>query len=138
MKSPFDVDHFKNLTYSVLLNNATSQTEVGDSSKIRLVEFIDKGLSLLVPKNVCAQGHLVALTIIPNKKNIIVKKIRPDAFPDSIRLSGKVTSLEPASESSCVIGVEFDQKTEEPWNRFIELFASKQTEINRLVKAIKE
>lgn len=126
---------FQQLQFSVFLFNSTSQTEICDSSKIALSEIGDMKMDVVVPKTACALGHLILLTILPGQSGLVVKKVRGIVNPEAIRLSGKVVETEPVADDRQLITLQFDQKAEEAWERFLQAFAGRQNEINQIVRA---
>lgn len=121
---------FKSVELGISVENSTSRTKIGADKGARLVEFLDHGFILEVPKTTCAQGH-----------SLIVRIARKDA-PESpvISVTGKVVKLEknaktddgeePEFMQAEIVLVQFD---EAEWDDFKALFSNRQAEIEKFL-----
>jgi hypothetical protein len=120
---------FKSIELAITVENTTSRTKTGPEKGVILVEFLEQGIVLDVPKASCAQGHNLTIEIR--------RKDNPDA--ELVSVTGKVEKLkknaqvdgEEAEFMRAEIGlVQFD---EHEWQAFKDLFSNRQAEIEKFL-----
>ena len=134
-----DIGSFKNLKHVIYVHNDTSQTEIVDPFKVSITELLEKGLFLEIPKNSCQVSHLLTLYFIEEDKAVVLKKL-PAAGKDmkeaTCSMVGKVMELIPSNDqkNKIIVKVIFTQYNEKKWSAFVDLYQSKQVEINDFCK----
>jgi len=116
---------FKTIELVISVSNTTSRTKVGKEAGIKLVEFLEHGFALEVPKTLGAQGH-----------SLIVEFHRADQ-PEApvVSVTGKVEKLKKSGEELFRAEISLLQYDEAEWTGFQELFSNRQAEILKFLAA---
>lgn len=139
-KPKFNVSDLKGFEYSIVLENTVTQTQILESSKIKIIEFIEKGMRLQMPQNAGAQGHNILLYIYPNISGKTVKCLPKEQKTNGlIQITAKVLSVESdAKPGKALYSIEFIQFTEKEWASFYKKFQTLQQQADKIFKVIKD
>lgn len=139
-KSKFNVSDLKGFEYSIVMGNTVTQTQILESSKIKIIEFIEKGMKLQMPQNSCAQGHNVLLFIYPNISGKTVKHLpKEHETKGLIQITAKILNVEPDTKpGKSLYTIEFIQFTEKEWAAFYKKFQILQQQADKIFKVIKD
>jgi hypothetical protein len=129
---PIDFSAFQSIELRISASNETSRTKVSDGAetapKIALIEFLERGLTLELPKHSCAQGHHLTLEI---------QVVSPPEKRMRFSATTKVDAVLKQADHSERANVSLIQFKEEAWDALRRLFSSRQTEIEDFFKASK-
>ncbi len=131
---------FANYEYSILMGNTTSQTEIHESAKIRIIEFLDKGVTLQLPISSCAVSHMLTLFVFPGIHGKKVEQLpSTKGQQNMILITSKVIEKTPSMKPGfAFVKVDFYQYNVQQWEAFRRKFGKLQAEVNRVFKIIKE
>jgi hypothetical protein len=122
----------QSIEFRISASNETSHTQISDGSptspKITLIEFLEQGLALELPKNSCAQGHHLSLAI---------QVTSPPERAMRFSMTAKVDALTKQPDQTERADLALIQFKEDAWNAFLRLFASRQAEIEDFFNAAK-
>ena len=131
---------FQSIEHCLLLGNTTSRTEIRDSSQLKIIEFLEKGMILRAPKFTCAQGHSLMLYIFFGRKAMKREQLPAPAKAEDLKfflITAKVTGSEETEKNMVHLTLEFVQFNPAEWSKFLGQFQSKQNQINNIVKNIR-
>ncbi|MGK5085248.1 hypothetical protein WDW37_18320 [Bdellovibrionota bacterium FG-1] len=118
--------------------NSTTNTPITQKAQAELTEVSSKGMTLKLPNNSCAVGHMLLLSIHKEKK-VLNKNAKTEIKGAGvIPLTAKVIEVEPLNESAKIVTLQFYQYDEEIWKSFIKEFAERQEAVNQIVRDIKD
>ncbi len=139
-KSKIKVSDLKNFEYSVVMGNTVTQFQILESSKIKIIEFTEKGMKIQMPQNSSAQGHNLLLFIYPNISGKTVKHLPKDHETKGlIQITAKVATVEQDSKpGKQLYNLEFLQFTEKEWTAFLKKFQILQQQADAIFKTIKD
>lgn len=137
-----NLDDFKSIRIIIAMNNLTTKTQISDGRRIYdgkfdskydenlaiyLLEFLEAGLILEVPKKSCAQGHNVLLNL------------RTDGFPVDLEfeVTAKVEQMDVLDNGKNKITLKFTQFNDKDWKAFQNLFNTRQKEIETFFESMK-
>lgn len=126
----FKASDFSSLKLHVALSNNTTHTEVKDKSKLSLLEIGEKSLVLEVPLNSCNVKHMLLIEISQPEKGS--KKNKP-----LLVATGKVLEREDLNDGMARITVDCVQFDEKSWKDLINIYSSRQKDIEEFFKAVK-
>jgi hypothetical protein len=130
---------FQNLEYAVYCRNTLTATRIDEPSRIKIIEFLDDGLILQLPRNICSEGHFLALSILPRPTNRThVELIRSPEGADLIEITAKVKELEREEPLGDRAVIEFYQLNQVAWKLFMKSYTDRQKKLDRLLKAIRQ
>jgi hypothetical protein len=134
-------DDFKNFEFSVFLVNTTTQTQLVDSNKVQISEFLKNGIVLRVPKNTCSVGHSLMVYLIESSKSPrVLKRIPSDGVPGAMVLTAKVNEVESLSKDQnqeVFITLELMQFVEKEWKNLIGQFEAVQGRVSETLNKLK-
>ena len=122
------ISDFEDLTHSFIsLNNSTTSTSLNaaDLKLVKIVEFLEKGCSMRMPKNRCAAGHQLLFTV--DAKNI-----------GSMDFTAKVATSERLDDASVLVSLEFYQVNQKKWDALLLQYAERQAQLNQIVRDLKD
>jgi len=102
------------------------------STQIEISEFSKNGMTIQLPNNSCAVGHILSFTII---KGVSAHDGPSDPLLDGITLTitAKVTEIEPLGKKSNSVTLQFYQFDEELWKKFTDSFSARQKVIKSVI-----
>lgn len=128
---------FKNFDYSVLISNTTTNTDLLDSSLVRILEISERGLVLKTPKGICSDGHMLMLFVFPGKNEVKMPMAPKNKKIDGMfSITAKVQKSTPDGGRFFRVGVEFYQFQTDEWQQFLDCFKNQQKRINQIIKAV--
>lgn len=131
LEAAFDTA-FQSIELRISASNETSHTQISDgapkSPKIGLIEFLEHGLALELPKHSCAQGHHLTIKI---------QVVSPAEKRMDLSMTAKVDAVAKQPDGSERADVTLVQLKEDAWETFQRLYTSRQTEIEDFFKAAK-
>ena len=136
----FKEKHFKNFAgFVITAENTTTQTQVGAPGSLKIVEVLKKGFLLDVPPKCCAAGHFLLVKVFPPMKLELIKGDSRGPTP-ILTVTGKILAQEPVGEKSpnSLITLEFVQLDPKEWSAFLGELVTKQNEVNKLLKEMKD
>lgn len=132
-------EDFQQLEYAVFLTNTLTDTKVGEPDRIRIIEFLETGLILQVPQNICSDGHPLSLKILPRStQKTLAELIRSKDVHGIMDITGKVRKLEREGKTYDRITVEFYQINLVTWGQFKQTYSERQFKLDALVKSMRE
>lgn len=139
-KNIVKVSDFKEFEYSIFLKNNVSLNEILDSTKIRIIELMAKGMTISIPAGTCGSGQNLTLFIFTNKS-----KLKLDELPDpkkekkAMMITCKVSKVEISQDNlRSLATLEFLQFTSFDWRTFCNKFGALQKQADKIFKIIKE
>lgn len=123
----FAPEQFDTFEVKLKIQNITSRTQVPESGLVQLTEIEDHHLALQLPPRSCALGHslLIDLQVVHPKpihcfqfSCTCAVILRESAGPDADRVRVQLVQIDDGS-----------------WKRLLELYASRQGEINSFLQA---
>jgi len=128
---------FTETTLWVNLTNTTTGVEIGITSDIEIVELFEAGMTMRLPPNCCATGHLLAIKMWqnPNGQNHGDKEPDPK---DLIELTAKVMGTDTSKSGAKFYEFNFYQFPQDKWRAFIKNLEKKQRSVDKIVKNIQE
>jgi hypothetical protein len=122
-----DAEDFRSLELSVKLENSTSHTRLKPGEIARVLEILEEGLVLAVPRRTCAQGHSLAIEI----------EVRaPGKEPWTFAAALKAEECETVGDEDRVLA-KLANFSQQEWARFNAAFASRQDEIEDFLAAVR-
>jgi hypothetical protein len=128
---------FQSFEYSIIMKNLLSQNEIQDSRKIKIAEFIEKGMILQMPVQCCVAGHNLMLAIVPGRFGVKVTQFPKQAteLKGCFLATCKVTLVESAEKPGfSLYTIEFLQVVEKEWLAFMKKFSNAQAQVNKIFK----
>ncbi|MBI3543713.1 MAG: hypothetical protein HY075_10615 [Deltaproteobacteria bacterium] len=126
----FKAEDFKSVRLSITFQNLTTRTEVRDRSRVALIEVADRTILLEIPGKSCQAKHNVLIKIERPKK-------KAKAFELLFDATAKVVGIEDTGDGTDKVLVELVQFDLENWRRFLEVFSSRQDDIEKFLLAAK-
>lgn len=118
---------FESIKQEFKVQNTTTKTEVKEVGEIQLIEIVDHGVILQLPRRSCANGHnlmVEMITTVPRKPK------------HRFAFTAKVEELATIGDSPHdKVTLTFLQFEETEWAGLCRLFASRQDEIMAFLKA---
>ena len=116
----------RSIVIRITLENITAGTAITDSTKIKLLELMDKGVSLEIPTRNCAKGHHVAVHFICEGVDPLLDFIG----------TGKIESLESFKDGMDQIKIKLVQYPEDTWHALHHAIQNRQAEIGKFLKMV--
>ena len=140
MALKFNQSDFEEVFYSCVVLNQTSQIDCLKYKKIKIEEFLNTGIRLLVPTKICQKGHILMLVFFKGRKPRIPKKMPISGEGKGIRYSaiGKVMDKAESQfyEGRSRIEINFTQFDKHGWTEFLGEYTERQESINNLFSQI--
>ncbi|MBI3558358.1 MAG: hypothetical protein HY074_18985 [Deltaproteobacteria bacterium] len=140
----FQAADFKSVRFVVTFQNVTTRTEIREKEKISLIEIAERSILLEIPGKSCSPRHSVLIRIERPTKRKLKAAVNADtkrkATPDYELLfdaTGKVVSVEDTGDSVDKVLIDLVQFDIENWRRFMEVFSSRQDDIEKFFSAAK-
>ena len=140
----FQAADFKSVRLVVTFQNLTTRTEIKDREKIALIEVADRTILLENPGKSCSPGHSVLIKIERPIKRKLKAPLNSDAkrkpmpeFELLFDATGKVVSVEDTGDAVDKVLIDLIQFDVENWRRFMEVFSSRQDDIEKFFSAAK-
>lgn len=138
-----DPNDFESIELDVTLTNQTTQTQIRNGKKgfgkkfakwetssenyVTISEFIPDGIVFDSPHRTCATGHFVQLDI----------KVLNTGDNFELSVAGKVTDTQKVSDTRESISLTLQEFEKVEWDRFMDLFGERQTQILDFFQAVK-
>jgi hypothetical protein len=123
-----DAADFKSMEVQVLIFNRTSNYGRKEGEVCSPREFLETGIVLDVPREACAQGHLIEVKL----------KVVRSAEPLDFVAQGRVTSVErDAEDDRLTIHVEFVNVPAKTWAQVREVYSSRQAQVLELLQQVR-
>jgi len=116
--------HLQSILIQIELENTTARTQLNDSSKIKVIQILEKGLVLEVPDKICAAGHNLGLKF--NCKG-------SDGTPLTFQATGKVESVTHFPDHSDQVKIKLVQYLEPPWEALLKMLQERQKQITQFL-----
>jgi hypothetical protein len=129
----FNLADFQTMeTTFTMIKNLTTRTEPESLAGVRVVEIGEKSLAFELEKNCGAKGHsiILGLKITCPEKGGPAKVVKFEA-------TTTVSDCVKQDDGTYRYDVELVQFEEKGWQQFLELFNSRQNEINEFLSAVK-
>lgn len=126
-KALLNVADFESIQIEFDVTNTTTGTLFRKNVSIRVAQIGERGMHLEVPRRSCAMGHSLAIKL--HIRNI------PRADDLEFEATAKVETLETFEQGGDSIGLQILQCDERQWQRFLEIFSSRQKEIEEFFAA---
>jgi len=120
---------FESITMDITMKNITTNTEIKKNPPVRFIELLEKGLILEVPIRSCAEKHHVMFQI---------KAKAPNKNPVQFNTTAMVTEKEPLKDGYEKISISLVQYEDKAWRELNGLFSTRQDEIDKFFKMVKE
>lgn len=129
--------NFSRCEHYIYLRNETSSTSFAIPEKIKIIELLEKGLTLELPKNICQAGHNLTLFFVPNTKRDYKIKVPTlghikEAEFEIIGKIEKISAIENESEFISA-HISFTQYNVKMWKKLLQKHSDNQNDINQLV-----
>jgi hypothetical protein len=123
----------------VVFMNTTTQTEVVQPNKVKIIEMGDDWMATSAPKASCAQGHNLIFHILSkeNFKKLPRSILKTTVIQGAISISAQVTDVVTSDSTTNLIRVKFTQFIEKEWKELLSAQIEKQTSVDNLFKNIK-
>lgn len=118
---------FQSLELKVKISNMTGQTPLRDQDQIKVIQFLEKGMILQVPKKSCSGGHHLAIEIEMTGNPTKAVEFKATAKVEKVENSG--------SDKMDEITIKFLQFGEVAWNQIRNGLEDRQKEINQFFQA---
>ncbi|MBI3544459.1 MAG: hypothetical protein HY075_14400 [Deltaproteobacteria bacterium] len=134
----FNANDFESIRLHIYFSNTTTRTEIRDPKKNELVEIGDKWLVFELPSKCCAKQHSVLIEITrSSKKSERGPKDKPDKEIDLLSVTGKVHHVQDLGEDRWRVTIECVQFDETEWTSLLNMYSSRQAEIEQFFAAVK-
>ncbi|MBT4790741.1 MAG: hypothetical protein HON90_04155 [Halobacteriovoraceae bacterium] len=124
---------FEQVYFSFIFVNQTSGIECKNYKKIKVEEFLDDGIIMVVPTNSCNVRHNLMVLVFKGSKPRLPKIIPAEGRGKGIRFSaiGKVENKEINEKDTTLssIKLKFVQFDKFGWQDFVDIYREKQEEI---------
>jgi hypothetical protein len=140
MSINFRKSDFQQIEYSYIFVNQTSGMECREYKKIKVEEFYDKGMTLIVPTKTCNVKHNILIIIFKGRKPRIPKVLPNEGSGKGIHFSaiGKIESKKQCENDKdlSTIKLKFVQFDKFGWQDILEEYKEKQEDITKTFKCI--
>ena len=140
----FQAADFKSVRLVVTFQNLTTRTEIRERERIALIEVGERTILLENPGKSCSPGHSVLIKIerpVKKKPNTSQKSDPKRKAASDFELlfdaTGKVVSVEDTGDKVDKVLIDLVQFDVENWRRFMEVFSSRQDDIEKFFSAAK-
>jgi|GEM_PF-2565835 len=119
---------FQSIKVAVELYNNTTRTKPKTESTLQMVQHTPPGLVLEIPKNACAHGHNLTLTVsatLPDQSNI------------KFETTAKVDSHKSTDVNYDEITILFLQFDDTKWRSFTDSFSKRQAAIEAFFASVR-
>ncbi|OFZ55609.1 MAG: hypothetical protein A2428_12170 [Bdellovibrionales bacterium RIFOXYC1_FULL_54_43] len=130
-----DVRDFVKTSYTLTIKNISTHQPVKNAELVEVIELLDAGVVMKVPKNVTSAGHILMATI---DKKMIDSKKGIKSYSSKLAVTGKVAELEPFNAEFNIITLQFYQFNTEHWQRFLREYEERQRAVDEITKKIQE
>jgi hypothetical protein len=130
-KDVFRLEDFQSIQLSVQFQNLTTKTEIREPNSISLVEVLERSLVFEMPATSCNVKHSVLASI---KKKLPGRERK---FEPLLNFTGKVATVEPQDNQLIRVTIDCVQFDEASWNDLLQLFSTRQKEIEGFFAAAK-
>jgi hypothetical protein len=141
MSIVFRKSDFQEVHFCCVFVNQTSGMEFRNYKQVKIEEFHDKGITIILPTNTCNVGHNLMLLFIKGRNPKIPKKLPEQGEGKGIHYSaiGKVKEKNPVEKKPkfCTVFIDYNQFDKHGWQELLDEYREKQEEVTSTFCRIK-
>jgi hypothetical protein len=118
--------HYESIRFGMGIVNTTAGTTIKEEDAAQVIQILDMGFELELPKNSCASGHHLMIELYVQQ---------PGGTTLLFGATTKVVAIENIFENRDRVEVKLVQFSEESWNKLRQMLERRQEEIYTFMRS---
>lgn len=119
------------------VENITTRTHLERTQGAQLSELESRGLTLQLPNRICAVGHHLIVRFRKQERNPLEPSVSPKVLGE-FQATAKVVELEPLNSEEMTVVLKLYQYHEREWIAFVQDYAKRGDEAQRLLRRMQD